>query len=174
MKTQIREADRTKIYKQLNLAKKVSEYEFQAMQFLVDTKTDIEIKFLRKGFYFDTDKDIRNIYSVTLTNDKHSFYFDFGDSIHNTEELAKALTPTEKRKLHPKAYDVLSCLNIDYSEDFEDFCGNFGYDTFDEDNFEGNFINESAMKIYRAVQNESKNLESLFDETQLEALSEIQ
>lgn len=173
MKTQIRNASKELIEKHLKDARKKGEYELQAMQFLIDTKTDIEIKFLRKGRYFEGDKEVRNIYAVILKNDNHEYYFQFGDSIHNTEQMDKVWKPNQKNKFKPKAYSVLSCLNIDFSEDFKDFCDNFGYSACDKDNFDGNFINEASMKVYRAVQEETKNLQLLFNEEQQEKLHEI-
>ena len=173
MKTQIINATPQLINKHLNDAKKHGEYEVQAMQFLIDTKTDIEIKFLRKGFHFAGDTMRRNIYAVTLKNNKHEYYFQFGDSVHNTEEMDKVWKAYDKKKFTPKTYDVLACLNVDYSEDFKDFCDNFGYTAFDEENYEGNFINEQSMKVYRAVQDETENLKLLFSEEEQEMLHEI-
>lgn len=138
-------------------------YKQQAKKFLKDTKTNISIIFLRKGLHFEGDTEQRNIYNVTLLNDKHTYSFNFGDSIHNTEKGIK-----------PTIYDVLSCLNIDYSEDFKDFCENYGYDACDEDNWDGNFINESVLRIYRSVKKETESLKKLFTEDELEMLHEIQ
>ncbi len=173
MKTQIINATPQLINKHLADARKKGEYELQAMQFLIDTKTDIEVKFLRKGIHFAGDTVHRNIYAVTLKNAKHEYYLEFGDSIHNTEKYWSSYNANEKRKHTPKAYDVLACLNIDYSTDFKDFCDNFGYSACDEDNFNGNFINEQAMSIYRAVEKETENLQLLFNEKEQEMLHEI-
>jgi len=150
------------------------EYEEEARKFLADTKTSITISFSNKGLYFDGDKDERNIYNVLLQNDKHTYSFRFGDSINNTEKLADFKNRNKKHNFRPNAYSILSCMMLDYSEDFKDFCDNFGYSPCDEDNYEGNFINESAMKTYRAVKEESENLTLLFTDAQLELLQDIQ
>ncbi len=100
-----------------------------------------------------------------MTNDKHSYRFNFGDSIANTEKDGKRNSPTP--------YDVLACLYEDHSEDLKDFCDNYGYDHFDEENYSGNYVNAKAQTIYHAVKLETDNLRELFTDEELEKLSEI-
>ncbi|WP_299527625.1 hypothetical protein [uncultured Lutibacter sp.] len=137
--------------------KKGCEYEAQAIDFLKETKTNLLIQFSHKGKHFFTDKEKRNIFIVTLENNKHEYTFNFGDSIHNTE---KGTTP--------KAYDVLACLTTYEVEDFADFCMEFGYDL--------NTAKEirEAQKTHLAVQEESREIKRLFNSSELDLLSEIQ
>ena len=67
-------------------------------------------------------------------------------------------------RVKPSQYDVLACLNLDNSEDFKDFCANFGYD---DDSLK-------AHKTYKAVKEESQQLKMLFNDKELELLSEVQ
>ena len=63
-----------------------------------------------------------------------------------------------------RIYDVLACLQIDYSEDFEDFCNNFGY------------LADSmkALKVYNEVRTETKNIKKLWpDEENQKMLADI-
>lgn len=131
-----------------------SEYDIQAEDFLTKNDLKLTIKFKEYGKHFPTDKEERNIYSFKLYNKKtkKSYSGQFGDSIHNTNE---GNTPTN--------YSILSCLNEDYSTDFEDFCSNYGYS---EDS-------RQAEKIYNAVRKETEGLKRVLNETQLEELNSI-
>ena len=133
---------------------KKSEYDIQADRFLIKNDLKLTIKFKSYGKHFPTDKEDRNIYSFKLYNKKtkKSYSGAFGDSIHNTEQ---GNTPTN--------YSILSCLNEDYSTDFNDFCRNYGYD---EDS-------RSAEKIYKAVQKETAGLKRVLNEDQLNELNSI-
>ena len=126
-------------------------YEQQAIDFLNTTSTAMKVKFLANDFYFDGDKEPRDIYQITLINKLHKFVFKFGQSI--------AGQGTE-----PTAYDVLACLTKYDPGTFDNFCGDYGYE----------IDSRKAFKIYKAVRREYKNLCLLFSEEQLEQLSEIQ
>jgi len=130
-----------------------NEYEEQAETFLKETKTELRTFFNRYDKYFKEDEQRRNIYTCILSNHKYSYTFEFGDSIQSTAKNK----PLDR-------YSVLSCLNIDYSEDFEDFCDNYGYEK----------DSRNAEKTYNAVKKESEALQQLFTEEQLEQLHEIQ
>lgn len=64
----------------------------------------------------------------------------------------------------PSAYSVLSCLTKDDPGTFEDFCGDFGYDT----------DSRKAETIYKAVVNEYQNVCMLWNESEIELLWKIQ
>ena len=64
----------------------------------------------------------------------------------------------------PEAYDVLSGLTCSDVGSFEDFCGDYGYDT----------DSRKAEQIYNAVLNEWNNLKMLYTEDELNKLQEIQ
>lgn len=64
---------------------------------------------------------------------------------------------------HPSAYDVLAALTKYDPDTFENFCCEYGYDT----------DSRKAEKVYEAVKNEYRNLQILFDDSELAALREI-
>ena len=64
----------------------------------------------------------------------------------------------------PTAYDVLACLTKYDPGTFEDFCSEFGYST----------DSKSAEKIYNAVKDEWQNVAILFNDNEIELLTEIQ
>lgn len=64
----------------------------------------------------------------------------------------------------PTAYDVLTCLTKYDPGTFEEFCGEFGYDT----------DSRRAEKTYNAVFNEWLEITRLFNDKEIEALREIQ
>jgi hypothetical protein len=63
----------------------------------------------------------------------------------------------------PSAYDVITCLAKSDPGDFEEFCGNYGYDT----------DSRKAEKTYKAVVAEWKNVEAFFSEEELAEMGEI-
>lgn len=64
----------------------------------------------------------------------------------------------------PTAYDILSGLEKYDYDSFEDFCGEFGYDT----------DSRNAERIYNNCKNEYLHLISLYNEEEMEMLREIQ
>lgn len=152
---------------------KTSTYTQQANDFLKATNTGLSITFSHEGKHFEDDKEDRNIYNVKLSNKKHTYCFTFGDSIYNTHKMKSAKSQSEALKYKPTKYDILACLNVDYSRDFKDFCDNFGYEQYDFDNEANDFLNESAFVIFKAVWKETENLKLLFSDDELEMLSEI-
>ena len=63
----------------------------------------------------------------------------------------------------PSEYNILACLDIDYSIDFNDFCDNFGYDV---DSIKAN-------NIYKLMQEQTTTLQTLFNNEEINLLSEI-
>lgn len=126
-------------------------YQQQAIDFLNATYTSFTANYKEHDYYFDGDKDTRDIYIIVLKNKLHRYRFTFGQSISNTGTA-------------PTAYDVLVSLNKYEVGSFEDFCGDYGYDTG----------SRSAYKTYKAVLKEWKNIERLFSSEQIELLQEIQ
>lgn len=80
-------------------------------------------------------------------------YSDFG-----SVKLDKIVRPKE-----PTLYSVLACLQKYDVGSFEDFCGEFGYDT----------DSRRAKKTYKAVVKEYDKMCSLFNNDELELLAEI-
>jgi hypothetical protein len=64
----------------------------------------------------------------------------------------------------PNAYDILACLQKYDAGSFEDFCGDFGYDT----------DSRSAKKTYKAVLKEYQIVCALWSDSEIEQLQEIQ
>jgi hypothetical protein len=134
----------------------MNEYEKQAQNFLIKTKTTMKTKFLRNGKYFTNDQNMRDVYEITLKNYNHTFVFEFGQSIVNSGKA-------------PTAYVVLACLTKTDPDDFEDFCDCYGYKKFDENGY----YNRDSQKIYRAVKNEYENVCKLWNLEENEELFDI-
>ncbi len=180
-----------------------TDYQKQANDFLNATNTQFTAQFIRHGKHFDSDHDTRDIYKITLKRGSREFTFDFGQSINNSGEyqlvnhlrnkmIAEPLIrsfgsnyafnskdrkriimttslkekdlPVNTNYSIPNAYDVLACLTKYNPGTFENFCSDFGYDT----------DSKKAEKIYTDVLKEWQNVQSLFTDTEIEQLQEIQ
>lgn len=133
------------------MSTKISSYEQQARDFLKATKTEYACFYFDHKPYFPDDKESRDIYTVRLRNFNHSYMFKFGQSIANTGKA-------------PSAYSVLACITKYDPGTFEQFCGDYGYDT----------DSRKAEKTYKAVVEEWQNIRTLFTPEELEKLQEIQ
>lgn len=131
----------------------ITDYQKQAQDFLKKTGAKLSVKFLKHDKYFDDDKESRDIYSCTLKRGNKSYKFNFGQSINASEKGEE-----------PTAYDILTCLQKYDVGDFENFCGEFGYDT----------DSRKAEKTYKAVEKEYKALAKIFSEKELSLMQEIQ
>lgn len=128
-----------------------TDYKKQAADFLTATGTEFKAVYKSHDFYFDGDKETRDIYNITLKNSRNRFRFTFGQSLNNTG-------------IAPTPYDVLACLTKYDVGSFENFCGDFGYDV----------DSRKAYKTYKAVLREWKNVELLWTPEEIELLQEIQ
>ncbi len=152
----------------------------QAHEFLKKTNTEMKIQRLGRQFapWQDQKNDSPvNALLVTLKTDRHQYTFTFYTSLNDT--YGPELNPRQYRstfklenakkkhaaeiKKKDYTYDVLACLNVDYSEDFEDFCLNYGYET----------DSRKALDTYLAVREETGNLKKLWSTSELELLHEI-
>jgi len=111
------------------------------------------------GFYVQIGRT-KHILPKDKINDKHlttfiKYNID-SNFLYNIDKIHYPVTPT--------AYDILSCLEKYDYDSFEDFCGEFGYDT----------DSRNAEKIYNACKNEYLHLISLYNEEEMEILREIQ
>lgn len=113
-----------------------------------------KVEFLKNDFHFDDDKYTRDIYEVTLQRGNRKYTFNFGQSI--------VKSGYENRE-EPTLYDVLACLQKYDVGTFEDFCSEFGYDTY---------LKQSKI-TYNAVVTEYEEMCSLFNDSELETLSLI-
>ena len=149
-----------------------------ADDFLESTGTSIELH--RIGTYARFSDMETDVYKVTIKNDRHSYTFDYSDSLHNTQcrqgiaepfnmngmtnaKLAEYQRKMQRAWKKPSIYDILACLDCYDAETFDDFCSNFGYDT----------DSRKALETYLAAQEEYSNLTKLFTSEQLDQLMEI-
>ena len=171
-----------------------SEYEKQGVDFLEKHNVTMDVKFLFHGPHFEDDKESRDVYQITLIRGTKVYCFRFGQStansgltvkrnpygktLHDQEEIPRhAKTkgpnyraniglpqPSERDRIMPTAYDVLTCLQKSDPGTFEDFCSEYGYDS----------DSRKAEKTYFAVQNEYSGLRKIFSLVELDEMSEIQ
>lgn len=142
----------------------MNEYLAMAKEFCKKTGTTVEINFkeIKKNPWNTTDFTsnwYHNIYRVTIKRNEKQFSFNFTDSKHNTDNNIK-----------PNEYDVLSCLTKCDVGTFEDFCSEFGYETWAE--YPARGYNKESYKTYKAVEKEYNNVVRLFEDC-MEELREI-
>lgn len=170
-----------------------SKYSEAAELFLKETGAEFKAEFKKHGYHFDGDKEMRDIYVVTIKRNSREYSYDFGQSISNSGFYfmlgrkrydidrqyleSKNILSIAKRmswdfdpkldKIHkpevPDAYTVLACLTKYDPGTFEDFCSEYGYDT----------DSKKAEKTYNGVMEEWLNMQRLFTNEELEAMSEI-
>lgn len=170
----------------------MNDYQKQALDFLKKTDSELKVVFLKHGKHFDSDEQKRDIYICTLLKNGRHYIFNFGQSIQGSKRYRDKNVPIHKylcdgskvkstslnkmskyflkhycieiKGEKPSAYDVLSCLTIYDPETHKDFCDNYGYD----------IDSISALRTYKAVQNEYENLSRLYSNDELELMAEIQ
>lgn len=64
---------------------KNTDYEKQANDFLQKTNTTISSKYIKNDFYFEEDKETRDIYEITVMRGSRKIIFTFGNSIVNSQ-----------------------------------------------------------------------------------------
>lgn len=134
-----------------------SEYQLQAIEFLVDAKTTLNINHTGQAIP-KWGKQLVNKYSCTLKNTRGSLSFEFYDSIHNTEK---------RKSLRLDFYSVLACLNTYTPENFDDFCAEFGYEFKNETQY------IEAKRTHLECIRQQKALERMFTSEELERLNDI-
>ena len=125
-------------------------YQQHANEFATKNGIKLKINSSKYGKHFPEDKESRYIFNCTLIRNRKKYTFNFGQSI-----AARNETPT--------MYDILTCLEKYENANFEDFCDNYGY----------NNDSIKALKTYKAVSKEYKNVFRLFGDI-MEELQEIQ
>lgn len=120
---------------------------------MAKTGVKFSAKLIDHDFYFPGDRETRDIYRITLSRGKMRRSFKFGQSVVNSNG-----------KIPPTSYDVLACLQKYDVGSFEDFCGDFGYDT----------DSRTAERTYKAVLREYKMVCDLWTSDEIEELAEIQ
>ncbi len=170
----------------------MSEYDKQAEEFLKKTGTEFKAEFLENNKYFPDDDQTRDIYLITLKRGNREYKFKFGNSIIDSvkyiiyskdghkpfNDLKKAgqwFLKNDKMMLNrghykenidfeePTPYSVLASLTKYDPSTFEDFCSSYGYDT----------DSIKAEKVYKAVCDEWKNIQMLYNDEDIELLQEI-
>jgi len=167
-----------------------TDYQQQATDFLEATQTTFKATFLKNGKHFADDKESRDIYEIELKRGNRSYKFNFGQSLSKSTKLVDKLNGNEftmngsslkgNRRIvdmkfatdyckrvkgtPPTSYNILACLTKYEPGTFEDFCGEFGYDT----------DSKKAEKTYNAVKDEWLNVSRLFTDAEIELLQEIQ
>jgi len=173
----------------------LSNYDKQASDFLAKTGATIDIQFLKHAKHFDSDTEPRDIYTVTIKRGNRSYTFNFGNSLNdsgfyytkgrqkisidrkylNATNLVAIIKKSDwgfvnngksdmiHKPVTPTVYCVLACLQKYDVGEFEDFCSEFGYNT----------DSRQAEKTYKAVKNEYTQLCTLFTDSELEELQEI-
>ncbi len=139
--------------------KELNQYEQQVADFLTATHCEIKRVSKQLGYYFDGDKEQRNIYTINLNKlnkdnkPDRTYAFEFGSSIHDT-----------KKNKAPSDYDILACLpSMSYRMSFGEFCDDFGY----------SIDSIQAKATWEKCFAERVELERIFSESELELLSEI-
>ena len=147
------------------------DYKKQGEDFLKSVGATMSAKFLGNMPYFDDDKESRDVYEITFTRNGKTWSFRFGQSIADSGEYVKRNPHgktvydhelIKRKRIVPGAYDVLSCIEKYDPGTFEDFCGNFGYDT----------DSRKAEKTYFAVQKEWSECNKMFGDV-MDELQEI-
>ncbi len=137
----------------------MNHYQKQANDFLAKNKLELSIIKANKQIapLWDEKGNSHGItYWVTFSNLKTDkrYSFHYWDSIVNKNAGKK-----------PTAYDVLACLDPTAEVDtFQDFADGFGYSS----------DSIKALKIYKAVKKEVKELKKLLSSKELEELANIQ
>ena len=128
-----------------------NDYVRDANRFAV--KHGIQLSFVGEPEYkkhFSDDDKHRWVFKCKLSRCGKQYTFAFGQSIAEGAE-------------EPTMYDILTCLQKYDVGTFEDFCGDFGYDT----------DSRRAEKIYTAVCKEYEAVDRLFHDI-IDELQEIQ
>lgn len=132
-----------------------NEYEVQADKFMQETGTKLTIGEPTYGKHPLWDKN---------DDDRWNFPFTFSRVVNGkrrqfTETFGQSIAAGSKK---PTAYDLLACLQKSDPGSFENFCGDFGYDT----------DSRKAERTYNAVCKEWENVDKLWHDV-LDKLQEI-
>ena len=129
----------------------MNEYEKQAMDFLKETGTEFNCRFVGEvnGFPFDKNDYLNHFkYRITLKRNDKKYSFNFYGSNNDYQNNVKTVSP----------YDVLSCLQKYDVGTESDFILDFGITISDY---------EDAKRIhrqYKAVKKEYENVKNLFSD----------
>lgn len=129
------------------------------VDFLVQSETSFSCEFIGHGPFFPQDTDTRDIYQVTLSNRRHTFKFNFGQSVRSSASGRKIADAGDR----PTAYDVIAAMAKHHPGSIQEFCEEFGYDPGSEE----------VECIYIMYGREWEAVRQLFTEEELEIYKEI-
>ena len=176
------------------------EFEKKALQFLIDTNTFFNTKWLKFDKYFEGDKEPRDIYEITLQRGERKFVFAFGQSITNSG-YKFINTNTEKEIKYIWQKEIINECKNDRKRFWilaKEKLGSLGglrivepkspnaYDvlsclqkhevgTFEDfcEDFGYDEDSRNAEKTYKAICNEYDNIKMLWNDEEIEQLQEI-
>ena len=163
-----------------------TEYDIQAEKFVESTGIKIVKTYTGHRKYFDDDKERRSCWHITVTRGDNAFSYDFGQSIvdsyaainregqrmiNKSNSYARCIAGhlphgIKEIKRQPSDYSLLACMSMDsyQSDTFEDWCGEFGYDT----------DSRKALDTFLKCQKISSDINRFFTDAELEQLQDIQ
>lgn len=137
-------------------------YEKQAINFLATCGIKFSVAYVGYMPHFAGEKESRRIYNCAFKRGNKGFSIKFGQSI-------------EAGRTPPTAYDVLTCVQKYDVGSFEDFCSEFGYELWAENERTGRVAeNKAAQKTYAAVCSEYEKVSNFFTDAEMELLQEMQ
>jgi hypothetical protein len=161
-----------------------SGYDLEAENFLLNTNTVLEWKFIDIAPYWPSDTQARPIWEFTLIRGKRRMVGRYGNSVaslweaaglenvaglrtslYNTCSLDQFVKQVKASKIKldpPSAYSLLASLNICYAENLDDFAADFGYSKLSE-----------TLAAFEAERKQTVDLERLFNSDELDWLSSI-
>lgn len=134
----------------------MNDYQKQAADFLAKHSIKFSAKLTnKKSPPWSPDRKV-NHFVVTLSKGKKRISFDFWDSQHNKQAGIETLD----------AYSALSCVSSDIycADTFEEFCGDFGYNT----------DSRKDLATFKRCSAFAKKLNAFFTAGEKEELAEIQ
>ncbi len=178
-------------------------YDERANDFLRKTSASITVKYIETAKYLDDDKEIRDIYEVTIEKGEREYTFKYGNSIHNSGRVHAitsyckrlngdntVITVKDKIISHRKMKVMLKTHDLMKDTDYKinrNYCEPSYYDIlatmtkYDPgllsdfcSDFGYDIDSKQAEKSYNAVKNEYINLAMLFSDSELEMMQEIQ
>ncbi len=154
------------------------DYQEQADEFLKKTGTEFKAEKVGTDFFFDDDKEKRDIYRITLRRGEKKYSFRFGQSLNHSstnriiEELDRqgyshfSLKMRAARALvrPPTAYDVLAAITKNDPGTLDNFADEYGYRE----------VKPSRLnKIYASVVEEWENVNTMFHDV-MDQLKEVE
>lgn len=127
----------------------ITEYDAQAFNWANKHGVRMTTKYTGHRKYSADDKDTRDTYSITLLRNNVSMTFDYGASLVDskagpdsdgpywrkraTEDMGEYSVinwrASNRNRVAPTLYNVLTCIEKDDCGTFEGWCGDFGYGT---------------------------------------------